>query len=157
MILFLLILSIIFNIAAFLSIYLLFMRQNRLISKEVQHEKTLNEIEQTFTGYLLEMKDENEAFLKQFEKISQSPEKTEIRPEPVKAEERALMVKTSRNLAKTAYKKPEPKQLTVSDRAKEMEREGQSIEEIARTLNKGKTEIELMLKFRQQSDKKSHQ
>lgn len=147
MIIFLLILSIIFNIAAFLSIYLLFLRQNRLISKEVQHEKTLNEIEQTFTGYLLEMKEENEQFLNQFEKISQST--------PVEAsaknqsKEPVVSLKTARNLAHTAYKKPEKIPLSAKEQAKNMVDQGYSIEEVAKELKKGKTEVELMLKFNQ--------
>ncbi|TFE02784.1 hypothetical protein [Jeotgalibacillus salarius] len=148
MILFLLILSIIFNIAAFLSIYLLFMRQNRLISKEVQHERTLNEIEQTFTGYLLEMKEENEHFLKQFEKIS----KTTAKPadgDPDKTEEPGLTAKTTRNMATAAYKKPAGKPRSVSDQAKDLKSKGYTVEEIAKQLKKGKTEIELMLKFKQ--------
>ncbi|MFB1081084.1 hypothetical protein [Jeotgalibacillus sp. JSM ZJ347] len=151
MIIFLLILSMIFNIASFLSIYLLFMRQNRLISKEVQHEKALTEIEQTFTGYLLEMKDENEAFLKQFEKISRQTAANEIKPsESSEAAETVMTVKTTRNLAAAAYKKPQPKKPeSMSDRARAMVDQGYSIEEVAKELKKGKTEIELMLKFGQ--------
>ncbi|WP_404409208.1 DUF6115 domain-containing protein [Jeotgalibacillus malaysiensis] len=148
MILFLLILSIIFNIAAFLSIYLLFLRQNRLISKEVQHEKTLNEIEQTFTGYLLEMKEENEQFLNQFEKLSKTkPDEEEAEKPP---QEPVVSLKTARNLASAAYKKPQTsRQLSVKEQAISMIDQGYSIEEIAKELKKGKTEVELMLKFNQ--------
>ncbi|AJD91025.1 hypothetical protein JMA_17080 [Jeotgalibacillus malaysiensis] len=146
MVIFLLILSIIFNIAAFLSIYLLFLRQNRLINKEVEHEKTLNEIEQTFTGYLLEMKEENEQFLKQFEKISNAEQETDKTPSP----EPVVSLKTARNLATAAYKKPEKKKTaSTRDQAKQMVDEGYTIEEVAKELKKGKTEVELMLKFNQ--------
>lgn len=148
MILFLLILSIIFNIAAFLSIYLLFLRQNRLISKEVQHEKTLNEIEQTFTGYLLEMKEENEQFLNQFEKISKSKPAEEMSGKP--SQEPVVSLNTARNLASAAYKKPQKsRRQSDNDQAKSMIDQGYSIEEVAKELKKGKTEVELMLKFNQ--------
>lgn len=41
------------------------------------------------------------------------------------------------------------KEKTLLEEALELKEEGKSIEEIARKLNKGKTEIELLLKFRQ--------
>ncbi|MDZ5711747.1 hypothetical protein UFB30_05885 [Jeotgalibacillus sp. HH7-29] len=126
----------------------MFLRQNRLISKEVQHEKTLNEIEQTFTGYLLEMKDENEQFLKQFEKISQTAS-IPAQPDDLPSES-VMTVKTTRNLAAAAYKKPQKnKPESISDRARHLAHQGYTVEEVARELKKGKTEVELMLKFRQ--------
>lgn len=45
----------------------------------------------------------------------------------------------------------EPKEKSIVEIASEMQEEGKSIEEIAKALNKGKTEMELLLKFRQNS------
>ncbi|HEO8418987.1 hypothetical protein [Niallia sp. FSL W8-0635] len=45
----------------------------------------------------------------------------------------------------------EPKEKTIVELASEMQEDGKSIEEIAKALNKGKTEMELLLKFRQNS------
>ncbi|CAI9390872.1 hypothetical protein ACTQ5K_07075 [Niallia sp. Sow4_A1] len=45
----------------------------------------------------------------------------------------------------------EKKEKSIAELASEMQAEGKSIEEIAKTLNKGKTEMELLLKFRQNS------
>lgn len=53
--------------------------------------------------------------------------------------------------AKNAYQKqrPTPPPLTMEEQAKQMYKEGRSIGEIAKALNRGKTEIELLLKFQQ--------
>lgn len=45
----------------------------------------------------------------------------------------------------------EPKEKSIVEIASEMQEEGKSMEEIAKALNKGKTEMELLLKFRQNS------
>ena len=45
----------------------------------------------------------------------------------------------------------EEKEKTTVEKALEMQAEGKSVEEIAKTLHKGKTEMELLLKFRQNS------
>lgn len=52
---------------------------------------------------------------------------------------------------KNAYQKqqPTPPPLTMEEQAKQMYKQGSSIDEIAKTLNRGKTEIELLLKFQQ--------
>jgi pyruvate-formate lyase-activating enzyme len=53
--------------------------------------------------------------------------------------------------AKNAYQKQRPTTppLTMEEQAKQMYKQGHSIDEIAKTLNRGKTEIELLLKFQQ--------
>ncbi|TFE03473.1 DUF6115 domain-containing protein [Jeotgalibacillus sp. R-1-5s-1] len=160
MILFLLILSLLFNIAAFLSIYLLFMRQNRLIDKEVQHERALNEIEQTFTAYLLEIKEENEVFLKQFETL-QSKQAVTGAVQPAKAVKQteqevsgSLISKTAKKMAVSSYQSSLPQETapaekTPAEQAVLLKQQGLSIADIAKKLNKGKTEVELMIKFSQ--------
>ncbi|WP_312097922.1 hypothetical protein [Niallia sp.] len=45
----------------------------------------------------------------------------------------------------------EPKEKSMVEIAAEMQADGKSIDEIAKALNKGKTEMELLLKFRQNS------
>ncbi|WP_227395514.1 DUF6115 domain-containing protein [Jeotgalibacillus aurantiacus] len=160
MILFLLILSLLFNIAAFLSIYLLFMRQNRLIDKEIQHERALNEIEQTFTAYLLEIKEENDVFLKQFETL-QSKQAVKAAAQPAKAVKQteqevsgSLISKTAKKMAVSSYQSSRPQETlpsekTPAEQAVLLKQQGLSIADIAKKLNKGKTEVELMIKFSQ--------
>lgn len=46
---------------------------------------------------------------------------------------------------------PEEKEKTLLEVVTELEEQGKTIEEIAKQLNKGKTEIELLLKFRQKN------
>jgi len=51
---------------------------------------------------------------------------------------------------KNAYQQQRPTpSMTMEEQAKEMYKQGRSIDEIAKTLNRGKTEIELLLKFQQ--------
>ncbi|MDG5470315.1 hypothetical protein P6709_01060 [Jeotgalibacillus sp. ET6] len=172
MIIFLLILSILFNLIAFLSIYLLFMRQNKLMYQEEKHKKTLNEFEETFTSYLQELKEDNAQFLSSFEQIQKSPQlkKTEKNPpfisqEPLIDDNQAIdslpdpIRKASRSLAANQYKK-KPERNEQRDAIEEsfeqkvfrLSKEGLSPAQIAKKLHKGQTEIELLLKFRKKSN-----
>jgi len=56
------------------------------------------------------------------------------------------MVKTASPLKVEEQKEPD-KVLTVEQQALELAKQGKSPEEIAKQLQKGKTEIELLLKF----------
>ena len=169
MITFLLIMSILFNLVAFLAIYLLFMRQNRLIFKEEKHQRMLNEIEQTFTSHLVEMKEENEVFLKQFEHIQKTLSEKENNSglQNKKAEEHKTnqndekenlisIVKTSKSIAANRYRKTQTNSQkkaqdhydeTLQQKVARMNNEGASVQQIAKSLQKGQTEIELMIKF----------
>ncbi|KIL47743.1 hypothetical protein [Jeotgalibacillus campisalis] len=176
MIIFLLILSILFNLIAFLSIYLLFMRQNKLIHQEEKHKKTLNDFEETFTSYLEELKEDNENFLSKFEQIQQSPRIENIEYDTEKTTEkkqanavvdngviggqRDAVKKAARALAANRYKKkpvPHNQFEITEDESYEQKvfrynKEGFSAAQIAKRLHKGQTEVELMLKFRNKSN-----
>ena len=60
---FLLLLSLILNGAAIFEIILLYLRQNRLVEAEKKQERIINEIEEVFSAYLFELKEENDKFL----------------------------------------------------------------------------------------------
>ncbi|GAE43682.1 hypothetical protein [Mesobacillus boroniphilus] len=60
---FLLLLSLILNGAAIFAIILLYLRQNRLVEAEKKQEKIIKEIEEVFSAYLFELKEENDKFL----------------------------------------------------------------------------------------------
>ncbi|MGD7043708.1 DUF6115 domain-containing protein [Jeotgalibacillus proteolyticus] len=173
MIIFLLILSILFNLIAFLSIYLLFMRQNKLIYQEEKHKKTLNEFEETFTSYLQELKEDNAQFLSSFEQIQKSPQQEKAEKESASASQAPLIKdpeaidalpesirKASRSLAANRYKKQPERNEESVDAVEEsfeqkvfrLHKEGHSPAQIAKILHKGQTEIELLLKFRNKSN-----
>ena len=190
---FLLLLSLILNAAAIFAIILLYLRQNRLVEAEKKQERIIGEIEEVFSAYLLELKEENDKFIETM-KNTKNLRKSEIdsgqtEPEPKGSEldfknspdkeqnaEPALRLGRgiSYHAAKKAYQQnSEPAAVNVDepqsnledpliksdstglqnlsfiDRVLYLKNQGLSIEEIARDLDKGKTEIELLLKFRQ--------
>lgn len=136
----------------------------------------IQEMEETISTYLIEMKEENEAFIKSMhsskkgfsvqENISEPQTKYESSETP----HPASMANNRLNASK-AYKRPafekenddrgwtplvpddngvhEEKSLIAQ--VLTLQKNGLSIEEIAKRLGKGKTEIELLLKFNQKT------
>ncbi|MBS8263488.1 hypothetical protein DYI25_03415 [Mesobacillus boroniphilus] len=187
---FLLLLSLILNAAAIFAIILLYLRQNRLVEAEKKQGKIINEIEEIFSAYLFELKEENDKFLElmtktKFQKQQGNIESTAIDAAGEETEtdsghitqakqQNRLGKGISYHTAKKAYQQNreavppdlhlpeddkididsqlnpvEPNQLSFIDQVLHMKKQGLTIEEIARDLDKGKTEIELLLKFRQ--------
>lgn len=189
----LLFLSIVLNIIALFSIVILYLRQNRFLQAEKRQEQLFKEMEDAFSAYLLEMKEENERFLKKLKENEKTKGKADrmanmagrkAQPDPPKKKE-ALeqkeelpIIKGTPFQAARAYGKNKaisarPQQennlqpallfhqnenewkekhlseLPLNEQVLILQKKGMNIEEIARKLNKGKTEIELLLKFRQ--------
>ena len=65
---FLLLLSLILNAAAIFAIILLYLRQNRLVEAEKKQGKIIGEIEEVFSSYLLELKEEHVQFIDKMRK-----------------------------------------------------------------------------------------
>jgi hypothetical protein len=179
---FLIFVSFLLNIVAFLAIILLYTRQNRLMNIEKKQEKVINDLEDIISSYLLEMKEENEQFMKQLENRSKVENKDDWQKQPNSSKQddseptqttintKAATYQMNRINANKAYSKMFPD--TVDDnenntllppieteeentddslekRVLFMHHNGKTAEEIAKLLGKGKTEIELLLKFRQ--------
>lgn len=79
MLVFLIVVSLILNIISLLAIVILFLRQNKLLQVEANQKKTIKEMEELIHSYILEIKDENEAFIKKVKKIQN--EKQDYRAE----------------------------------------------------------------------------
>jgi hypothetical protein len=182
---FLIFISFILNIAALLAIVILYTRQNRLLEVEKKQERTVKEMEDTISAYLLELKEDNDQFIQQFQALKgsnpdQSREKVEkIRKaaelgaetgdSPAKEKEGHEFIgghTYKRHTAVKAYKKinknspdvdadqTNPAQEASNEdpeftKVKALQEKGYSLNEIAGQLGKGVTEIELLLKFRQ--------
>src|SRR4051794_12621166 len=204
---FFIIISIMLNIIALMAIVILFLRQNKLLKVEVDQKKSLVEIEELMSSYLLEMKDENEHFIERINEINEEKRKLKqtslnhvvenqlkqelsIEKENSQGGFSSLLGKTVNFQAVKAYQKQkkepiESKELGLSsnearikenEKAEEdslksepkdaydpnrmlreslfeqiinMKQQGFSEEEMAKKLNKGKTEIALLLKFRE--------
>lgn len=74
---FLLFLSFILNIIAIFAVIILYLRQNRFFQAEERQAKMMKELEELISTYMLEMKEENEDFIKKFLKQKASQENTE--------------------------------------------------------------------------------
>ncbi|RIW36430.1 hypothetical protein D3H55_05855 [Bacillus salacetis] len=186
---FLILISFILNIAALLAIVILYTRQNRLLEIEKQQGKTVKEMEDLISSYLLEMKEDNDRFIRQFEAVKESKteDETEHRQEKVeKIRQAAAKVLQNESLpsepdedndlhrsqsymrlnAVKAYslKNKNGQASNVADNSSELihsdedpllaqvqslQEKGYTVEEAARELGRGVTEIELLLKFRQ--------
>ncbi|TYS00158.1 hypothetical protein FZC84_06305 [Rossellomorea vietnamensis] len=185
---FLIFISFTLNIAAFLAIALLYTRQNRLLEIEKRQEKAVKEMEDVISSYLLEMKEDNDRFIQQFQAVKEKKDdrskakvekiktaadislKEESRPSEIDPENTTVDNHSYKRMsAVRAYKQEsvpgsEPpvdkdipqKEIETSSnensfygRIKRLQEKGYTLEEIARELGKGVTEIELALKFRQ--------
>ncbi len=165
MILFLLLLSLALNAGCIYAIILLYMRQNGMMKVEKDNKRLIKEMEEIFSGYMLELKEENESFLRQLSSIQQKEKNLSVKEiddsedavikNGNSGEQIAFSVKVpsaSRSVIEKAYTalESEPrkqKKEALVDTIKELKEEGRSTEEIAKLLNKGKTEVELMLKL----------
>ncbi|MCM3572746.1 hypothetical protein M3172_06050 [Mesobacillus subterraneus] len=182
---FLLLLSLMLNVAAIFAIILLYLRQNRLAEAEKKQGKIIKEIEEVFSAYLFELKEENDKFLELMSATNIQKESDGNKTAPIEAAEEkpeavadGVSKETNQRLgkgisyhaARKAYQQnhvPVPSDsndniymeipednsestpLSFVDQVVHMKKQGLTIEEIARDLDKGKTEIELLLKFRQ--------
>jgi hypothetical protein len=176
MTIFLLIISFLLNIISLFAIVILYTRQNRFIDLEKKQGRMIQEMEETISTYLIEMKEENEAFMNSMNRNNQEQKtgkQAEIKEAPSPPSENMGLQATKRLNASKAYRKPtvnteegevendwapllpvEDKihqEDTIVNRVITMQSDGHSIEEIAKRLGKGKTEIELLLKFNQKS------
>jgi hypothetical protein len=177
--------SIILNIIALLAIVILYLRQNRFLAAEKKQQQLMEEMENLFSAYLIEIKEENDRFIaginrvpiqsdlfKKERDIHQDNEKAsgeqDVPPDENDQETVSRGVYGRMHAAKTyqaAMSKskasetelseaeetvkdnmPENKE-TIMQQISYLKGEGLTVDEIAKKLNKGKTEIELFMKF----------
>ncbi|MBP2240156.1 ribosome-associated toxin RatA of RatAB toxin-antitoxin module [Cytobacillus eiseniae] len=206
---FFLLLSLFLNILALFAIVILFLRQNRLLQMEKSQEKVLADMEEVISAYLVQMKEENEAFITKVQQVEILPKlpfnSTIEKKDNVELSMKEIDQGISKGLAKETtlynrvgkasahkavntykqYVKAESKDTQSSENDQrikadsevtlppfeeepnktenpqkkeelkpslinqiiELKKQGYTIEEIAQLLNKGKTEVELLLKF----------
>ncbi|WP_339145829.1 MULTISPECIES: hypothetical protein [unclassified Sutcliffiella] len=137
-------------------IILLYIKFSTIQQLEQEYRRLLQEAEDTISSYVLEMKEENTTFLRRLNENSTETEDNKMErfderednlsPTDVKE----LLAQESQEI----YEEPQLEQKAfedwnIKDQVLHLRNEGKTSEEIARKLNKGKTEIELLLKFRQ--------
>ncbi len=128
-------------------------------------EKTVREVEDVFASYLLELKNENERLMNILKENGKNVKVETSEPPPLNKFAEPTKTKEKReNENKQIENSPvetglgdsyqpenipvdETVELTLESRVLHLYKNGKTIEEIAKQLNKGKTEIELIIKF----------
>lgn len=153
---FLLTISFVLHALSLFIIILLYLQLTKIKEVEKRQAQMIEEMEQTVSAYFIEWKEENERFLQTLSKTLQrrpsvkKEEKTEVPLEQKESEWSPLAhVDEMKDTVEIRASRPKPAPLSLAEQAAKLYEEGKTIEEIAKTLKKGKTEIELLLKFRQ--------
>ena len=157
------------QVISFYFLAILYMKVLKYDDFEEKQKRLMEEMDDSLAAYLAEVKDENDKFIEnlistQGEKLSgDEVEEVEsiVSPKSPSPEEAPLINITTpkipmnqvlRSYGKMEYEPIEEVEvaLEIDDRTRaiELHNEGKSIEEIARMLEKGRTEVELILKFR---------
>jgi hypothetical protein len=163
MLAFLLTISFLLHALSLWIIILLYLRLAKVKEMEKQQQQMIEEIEQTFSAYLLEWKEENERFLAELAAMSANRPRTDHSPPKDSAKSQADGNETTMPSEETEALPSyfpnidEIKDIvdirqqpisSAADRVWQLYEQGKTVEEIAKILNKGKTEVELLLKFR---------
>ncbi|WP_110112808.1 hypothetical protein [Bacillus sp. CGMCC 1.16541] len=156
-------------------IVLLYMQLSRVKELEKKQQQTIREMEEIVLAYVTEIKEQNDDF---FMRLNQPKEKSsqpfastakktfvssvDLKSEPTESltelfdEEKQINDSDTKVLKKQRSNEDEDEHNELSleqikEKAIFLEKKGLTIEEIAKNLHRGKTEIELMLQFRQES------
>jgi hypothetical protein len=156
MIAFLLVISFILHALSLFVIILLYLQLSKVKETEKRQQQMAEEMEQTFSAYLLEWKEENERFLKELSDMLTNRTRADGEQPPSKVnatstKEEALPnyfpnIDDVKDIVDIRHQAMPP---SLVDEAWKLFEQGKTIEEIAKILKKGKTEIELLLKFRE--------
>lgn len=154
-------------------VLLLQAKVSRFNQLEEKQNRLMRDMDDVIGAYLVQMQEENQRFIEELAKTKAAPQATQpvVHKQPVtstvdivestevvlpKVQEKVRMVVPKTKAAK-AYQQQEfkappvpkmKKELTLEQQAVELASQGLTIEEIAKQLQKGKTEIALLLKFR---------
>ena len=146
----------ILQFVSFFLIALLFTRLSNAKEIEKQHEEFMKEMDDAVSAYLFEIKDENNRLI---EELAITNETNHLKKEKEKTPIDEIPFSPRSTVSKSAvaklYQQASPVKETVESESElspqnqvlALSNAGKSIEEIAKQLGKGKTEIELMLKF----------
>lgn len=148
------------QLVGFYFLAILYAKVQKFHDLEHNQQKLMDEMENTMSAYLSELKDENDRLLRLLEKREEEKlptfeEQPKMKEEPIAFH--TTIPKKPINLALKSYKSSTKKEnstetaqpLTDQEHALKLRADGYSIEQIAKQLKKGKTEVELLLKFSQ--------
>lgn len=148
------------SLLAIFLVIILYIKFSNVQQLEQDYHKLLKEAEETIGSYVYELKEENEAFLAKLpernkvvkEQSVNTTERSidEKEPEITQDDINALLGESVPSDSKgNNEKKIVFEELSTYEQVAILLEEGHSMEEIAKKLDKGKTEIELLWKIRQ--------
>lgn len=168
-----LILSIMVNLVTILTVIILYSRQNRLIDFENNYKDSIKEMEELINTFIFEMKEENDEIKQLFRSESEGPIKEkqqsdadvdidqEVMGLPQGYRQQAALnaytnssgqsieAKRIVKRAESVREGQESDQNSVLTEVINMRNQGLTIEEIAKKMGRGKTEIDLLIKLNQ--------
>lgn len=169
----LLLISLLLHVVAFYFIVVLYTKYSNVKELSDSGRKMLEETEASMTSFLIEMKDDNERLiqnLKRFENNLDDNNKQKTKERENVLSKANTIINNKKEYVMTdnhdefpdylssinevediieINQSPQEKNLPFEIEAINLYKNGYTVEQIAKKLNKGKTEIELLLKFRQ--------
>ncbi|SFK27428.1 hypothetical protein SAMN04487936_11066 [Halobacillus dabanensis] len=159
---FLLVVSFIIDGVLILALFTMMNKVRQAEELELRQKQVASEIEDLFTSYLLEIKEENkrmEEWIRNHKELIVERTETEEHAQSGVEEEKVDGKKPLH--VSSSYSPPQPEieqqeyRPSIHSRVLELKEKGYSFEEIAKMLDKGKTEIELLYKFHQKTSEKT--
>ncbi|MBS2969009.1 hypothetical protein J9317_09580 [Metabacillus sp. KIGAM252] len=146
--------SILLHIISFYFILLLFMKVSSLKQTKNEQESILEETEQLLAAFMLEQREEHDRFIGALDRNSAPGKAEPIFEKKGESDEQAVHEDPLPKHLKHAEELEDSiewtsRALKSTDEVVTLHEKGYSIEEIAKQTDKGKTEVELLLKFRQ--------
>ncbi|SEP57893.1 DUF6115 domain-containing protein [Piscibacillus halophilus] len=143
---FLMLLSLLLHGVSFVVIFKLYQKVQNINSSDAYFEQKVKETEDMLNSYLLEIKDENEKFIHKVSKLETSDTDT-FNHDKVDS-------KTNDDYEKINQEDQDDVPVNMEQPSDEAQilylfDQGYTIEEIAKKLNKGNTEVDLIVKFNQ--------
>lgn len=131
-------------------IILLSLKWVKIKETEREQAELIREMETMMTTYLMQFKEENERFVKQITSSAVRQKKRET-PPSLREEQPSLPIDdvVDRIELSTTTPKGEQSLDSLVSEALKLQQQGKTIDEIAKALKRGKTEMELLLKFHQ--------
>ncbi|QAV27842.1 hypothetical protein BTDUT50_07500 [Neobacillus thermocopriae] len=131
-------------------IILLSLKWVKIKETEREQAELIREMETMMTTYLMQFKEENERFVKQITSSAVRQKKRET-PPSLRDEQPSLPIDdvVDRIELSTTTPKGEQSLDSLVSEALKLQQQGKTIDEIAKILKRGKTEMELLLKFHQ--------
>ncbi|TQR20947.1 DUF6115 domain-containing protein [Psychrobacillus vulpis] len=147
------------QLISFYVIALLYSKLSKLNDIEKKQDQVLAEMEDSFVAYIAEIKDENNRLLQELRNTEKSIAASTVEIVPKATNEKepftfeqpksyVSKVLAANSYLKSVASKEKKNPVTIQEKVLFYEEEGKSIDEIAKLLQIGKTEVELFLKFK---------